>query len=434
MTAPAERLLADAGLARDEAGELRMGGVPLRVVASAVGTPTYVYHAGVIRDRYHALSAALADLPHTLCYAVKANSTAAVLRLLAGQGAGADIVSGGELERALRAGFPPERIVFSGVGKSEAELEAAVRAGLGQVNVESVEEAGLLAAVAARLGGEARVGLRVNPDVTTETHPYISTGKHGIKFGIPADQVGEAAARVTASPGLRLTGLAVHLGSQLLHAAPYAEALQRLLGLLPAVQQVAGGTVESLGLGGGLGIRYTGQEEALAPEAFAAAVAPAVRSTGLHLHLEPGRCLVGSAGVLLSRVLYRKHSGGRDFVIVDAAMNDLVRPSHYGAHHEIVPVGPPAAARARADVVGPICETGDFLALDRDLPDLAAGDLVAVLGAGAYGFAMSSQYNSRPRAAEVLVDGGRWGTCRARETVEDLVRGETATPLGGVTP
>lgn len=422
-------LLADAGMARRPDGQLCMDAVPLMGIAEAVGTPTYVYNAVVIRDRYRAFEAALADLPHTLCYAVKANSNLAVLRRFAELGAGADIVSGGELERALLAGFPPGRIVFSGVGKSDAELKAAIRAGVGQVNVESIEELGRLADLAGALAGAVRVGLRVNPDVTTETHPYISTGRNGIKFGVPADQVLEAAALVARSPGLELTGLAVHLGSQLLSTGPYREALDRLLALLPAVQQATGGTVTSLGLGGGIGIRYTGEESIISPAAFSAAVAPQLREAGLHLHLEPGRCLVGSAGILLTRVLYRKHSGGRDFVIVDAGMNDLVRPSHYGAHHEIVAAGAPRPGMLTVDVVGPICETGDFLALDRELPEVQPGDLLAVLGAGAYGFAMSSQYNTRPRAAEVLVDGARWAICRAREPAPDLWRGEVLNPF-----
>jgi len=431
MTARLQALLADAGLDRTLAGSLIMDGVPLDTIAAAAGTPTYVYRAAGIRDRYRALDRALEPIPHTLCYAVKANSTLAVLRLLADLGAGADIVSGGELERALAAGFAPERIVFSGVGKRPAELRAAVAAGLGQINVESMEELERLVAMAGSLDRPARIGLRVNPDVTTDTHPYISTGQHGIKFGVPADQVEDAARLVAATAGLRLTGLAVHLGSQLLSTAPYRAGLDRLLALLPAVQAAAGGSLESLGLGGGLGIRYTGEESVVSPEAFAAAILPGVRASGLHLHLEPGRCLVGSSGVLLCEVLYRKHAGGRDFVIVDAGMNDLVRPSHYGAYHEIVPLGSASPEVQRVDVVGPICETGDFLALDRDLPAVAAGDRLAILGAGAYGMAMSSQYNSRPRPAEVLVDGRRWGICRPRETTADLFRGEIATPFDG---
>lgn len=426
-------LLADAGLARADSGGLMAGTVSLAEIAAAVGTPVYVYHADVIEDRYRALTRALASVPHTLCYAIKANSNLAVLRFLAELGAGADIVSVGELSRALQAGFPADRIVFSGVGKRDDELRAAVAAGVGQVNAESLEELARLAAIVLETGATARVGLRVNPDVTTDTHPYISTGKNGIKFGVPADQVLQAASLVAGAPGLVLTGVAVHLGSQLLSPAPYREALDRLRAILPEVQAVAGGTVRSLGLGGGIGIRYTGSEEPLGPEAFAAEILPGVRAAGLHLHLEPGRYLVGSSGVLLTRVLYRKHSGGRDFVIVDAAMNDLLRPSLYQAHHAVVAVDAASPPTVRADVVGPICETGDFLALDREVPDLPAGSCLALLGAGAYGFSMSSQYNSRPRAAEVMVHGGRWGICRHRETLADLLRGEVASPLDGAT-
>ncbi len=431
MVEDTDRLLADAGLARSASGGLHAGGAGLAEIAAAVGTPTYVYHGDVIEARFRDLTLALSAVPHTLCYAIKANSTLAVLRLLAELGAGADIVSTGEMLRALRAGFHPERIVFSGVGKRDDELLAAMAAGIGQVNVESLEEVARLAQLAAGTGGAMRVGLRVNPDVTTDTHPYISTGKNGIKFGIPADQVVEAARLVAASPGLTLTGVAVHLGSQLLSTVPYAEALDRLLALLPGVQAAAGGTVTTLGLGGGIGIRYTGTEEPMGVADFAAAIVPGVQAAGLHLHLEPGRYLVGSSGVLLTRVLYRKHAGGRDFMIVDAAMNDLVRPSHYQAHHAIVAVDGATEARVTADVVGPICETGDFLALDRAVPDLPAGACLAVLGAGAYGFSMSSQYNSRPRAAEVLVRGGRWAVCRPRETPDDLMRGEMASPFDG---
>ena len=427
-----DALFADAGLMRGADGDLILDGVPLRAIAHRVGTPTYVYARGTIQARYRALDAALAGIPHTLCYAVKANSNLSVLRVLADLGAGADIVSGGELERALVAGFAPDRIVFSGVGKSRAELRRAAEAGVGQINAESVEELRLLAEVAHELGREVAVGLRVNPDVTTDTHPYIATGKHGIKFGIPADQVLDAARLVAASPHLVLTGLGVHLGSQLLSVQPYQEALSRLLAILPDVQESCGGTVHSIGLGGGIGIRYTGDESVLSPEAFAAAIMPAVQAAGLHLHLEPGRCLVGSAGVLLTEVLYRKHSGGREFVIVDAGMNDLVRPSHYHAHHEIVPVGAPRADLLVVDVVGPICETGDFMALERELPVIEAGELLAILGAGAYGFVMSSQYNTRGRAAEVLVAGGDWRVCRPRESAGEIMATERELLHDGV--
>lgn len=428
-----DALLADAGLGRDGAGELRLGEVSLRAIAASVGTPTYVYHADVMRERYRALDAALAGVPHTICYAVKANSNLAVLQQFAALGSGADIVSVGELERALAAGIPAGRIVFSGVGKSRQELRQAVLAGVGQVNVESIDELRLLGEVAGALGRRAAVGLRVNPDVTAETHPYIATGKHGIKFGIPADQVLAACRLVATAPHLTLTGIAVHLGSQLLSVRPYLEALDRLLALLPAVQEASGGTVHSIGLGGGIGIRYTGEEPVVAPEAFAAAIVPAVRAAGMRLHLEPGRCLVGSAGVLLTEVLYRKHAGGHDFLIVDAGMNDLVRPSHYQAHHEIMPVLRPRAETLVADVVGPICETGDFLALERELPVVEAGELLAILGAGAYGFTMSSQYNTRGRAAEVLVADGGWRVCRPRESAEEIMAPERALLDDGVT-
>lgn len=433
MTGGQVALFADAGLARGIDGDLVLHGVPLRTIARQVGTPTYVYASETIETRYRALDLALAGTPHTLCYAVKANSNLSVLRILAGLGAGADIVSGGELERSLAAGFSPDRIVFSGVGKSRAELRRAAEAGVGQVNAESVEELRLLAEVARDCARAVAVGLRVNPDVTTDTHPYIATGKHGIKFGIPADQVLDAARLIAASPYLVLTGIGVHLGSQLLSVQPYQEALDRLMAVLPGVQQACGGTVRSIGLGGGIGIRYTGDEPVLSPEDFAAAIVPTVRKAGLHLHLEPGRCLVGSAGVLLTEVLYRKHSGGRDFVIVDAGMNDLVRPSHYQAHHEIVPVGAPRAEALVVDVVGPICESGDFLALERTLPVVEAGDLLAILGAGAYGFVMSSQYNTRGRAAEVLVARGGWRICRPRESASEIMAPERELLHDGVT-
>ncbi len=424
MAGRQDALFADAGLTRGPDGGLVLDGVPLRAIAHHVGTPTYVYASGAIHARYRALDAALAAIPHTLCYAVKANSNLSVLRILAGLGAGADIVSGGELERCLAAGFAPDQIVFSGVGKSRGELARAIDVGVGQINVESVEELQVLATLAREADRDVAVGLRVNPDVTTDTHPYISTGKNGIKFGIPADQVLEAARLVAASPPLVLTGIGVHLGSQLLSVQPYREALERLLAMLPEVQEGCGGTVRSIGLGGGIGIRYTGDEPVLSPDAFAAAIVPAMQGTGMHLHLEPGRCLVGSAGLLLTEVLYRKHSGGRDFIIVDAGMNDLVRPSHYQAHHEIVPVGAPRPESLVVDVVGPICETGDFLALERELPVIEPGELLAILGAGAYGFVMSSQYNTRGRAAEVLVAGGGWRICRPRESAEDLMATE----------
>lgn len=419
-------LMEDAGLTR-ESGDLRMAGVSLDTVASQVGTPAYVYNAEAIRRQFQRLDTALAGVPHRICFAVKANGNLAVLRVLRDMDAGADIVSQGELHRVQAAGFDPERVVFSGVGKTREELEAAVGAGLGHVNLESLAELDLLAAVAQEAGREVGVGIRVNPDVTADTHPFISTGGRGIKFGIPADLVVEVARRVAATPGLRLTGLAMHLGSQLLDPTPYEKGLECLVSLVKGVRESGITTLETLDIGGGLGIRYAGAP-GMDPERFAAAVVPAVAPLGLTLMLEPGRFLVGSAGVLLTEVLYRKHSGGKEFVVVDAGMNDLVRPSHYQAYHEILELRAGGRPLEQVDVVGPVCETGDFMAIDRGLPGVVAGERLAILGAGAYGFVMASSYNSRPRPPEVLVDQGRWALVRPRETVEALHAGENPDP------
>jgi len=417
---------ADAGLDR-RGGTLVLGGVALGAIAREVGTPAYVYNAAAIRERYRALDESLDALPHRVCYAVKANSTLAVLRLLRDLGAGADIVSGGEMARALAAGFPADRIVFSGVGKGAGELRAAVRARLGHLNVESGEELHRLAEIADDEAADVAVGIRINPDVTTETHPYISTGKSGIKFGVPVDQVAAAAEFIAAHPRLRLTTLAMHLGSQLSDTDPFRQGISRLLELAGRLKADGRHAIQVLDIGGGLGIRYH-HEQAMDPERFAAAVVPLLAGTGYTVYLEPGRFLVGSAGVLLTEVLYRKHSGGKEFIVVDAGMNDLVRPSHYQAYHEIVPLDASDRPNIRADVVGPVCETGDFLALDREVPDVSAGDHLAVLGAGAYGFVMASNYNSRPRPAEVMVDGDRWWVARPRESLEQLYRGEHMGP------
>jgi diaminopimelate decarboxylase len=419
-------LLDDAGLSRN-GGTLHLGGVKLSRVAEAVGTPVYVYNAEVIRDRYRALDNAFAGIPHRICYAIKANSNLAVLRVLRDLGAGADIVSGGEMVRALKAGFPPERIVFSGVGKTPAELQAAVEAGIGHVHLESVEEMAELGAVAASLGRKMQVGIRVNPDVTASTHPFIATGQGGIKFGVPFDQVLDLALAIDRHQWLELDTIAMHLGSQLLDPGPYGEGVEKLLGLIGQMRAAGIGTLRSMDIGGGLGIRYQG-ESPLDPRRVAAVVAPLVQDSGLTLVLEPGRFLVGSAGVLLTSVLSRKHSGGKDLVIVDAGMNDLVRPSHYGAYHAITEVVAHGRPPLKMDVVGPVCETGDFLALDRELPGLERGNLLAVLGAGAYGFVMSSTYNTRPRPAEVLVDGARWALVRPRIREDEIFQHESVEP------
>jgi diaminopimelate decarboxylase len=418
-------LFTEAGLSRKR-GVLLLAGVSLPDVAQRVGTPAFVYNAESIRQRYHALDSALASIPHRICFAVKANSNLAVLRVLRELGAGADIVSSGEMARALAAGFTADKIVFSGVGKTGDELRAAVRAGIGHLNVESREELELLGRIAAAEKTPVQVGIRVNPDVTTDTHPYISTGKTGIKFGLPTDQVGPAAEYILRQPQLELTTLAMHLGSQIVDTEPFLEGIDRLIELVDRLRRLGVSTLRVLDIGGGLAIRYA-EERSMDPENFAAAVLPPLASTGLTVYLEPGRFLVGSAGLLLTRVLYRKHSGGKEFVVVDAGMNDLVRPSHYQAYHEIVELEEQRRPAVRADVVGPVCETGDFLALDRMLPGLESGDGLAVLGAGAYGFVMASNYNSRPRPPEIMVDGGEWWVARPRENINGLFESERSS-------
>jgi diaminopimelate decarboxylase len=404
-----------------------MRGIPLAVIAEECGSPTFVYDAETIRQRYRELDTAFGALPHRICYAVKANGNLAILRLLVRLGAGADIVSGGELLRALSAGIAPDAIVFSGVGKSDDELLAAIMSGVGHINVESLGELRRLAVLTDLHDHAVTVGIRINPDVTADTHPYISTGKGGLKFGVPRDQFTAALAIIDEVPRLRLGAIAMHLGSQLLDSAPYVAGIERLLELL-AVARTAGHAPNVLDIGGGLGIRYR-EEAPLEPAAWIAPLLSLLRGSGCSVQVAPGRYLVGSAGVLLTRVVYGKHSGGRDIAIVDAGMNDLIRPSLYKAWHEIVPVVPSTAARIPLDVVGPVCETGDFLALEREMSPVRDGDLLAVLGAGAYGFAMSSNYNSRARAAEVLVDAGRWAVVRPRERLTDLFRDEIADPF-----
>jgi diaminopimelate decarboxylase len=409
------------------AGVLGFDPALLRAIAERVGTPVYVYSANLIRAQYHALHDALRDLPHRICYSVKANANLGVLRVLRELGAGADIVSAGELRRALAAGFDPETVVFSGVGKTAAELEEAMRVGIGYLNIESPAELDVAIAVARRLGVRARLGIRVNPDVAAETHPYTKTGEKTAKFGVPYDEVVSLARRIAAEPRVTLRALAMHLGSQITDVEPYHRGTVKLLELVTAIRASGIGTLEALDVGGGLAVRYH-HERVPTPQAFAAAVGPLLAQAGLGLLCEPGRYLVANAGVLLTRVLYRKHAGGKEFVIVDAGMTDFVRPSHYQAHHEIVPLRDGACPEELVSVVGPVCESGDFLALDRKLPAVRPGDHLAVLGAGAYGFVMSSTYNQRPRPPEVLVEGDRYYVARQRETLDDLLRGEVLEP------
>ena len=425
-------LFDDAGLERGPDGTLRLGGVSLDTIARDVGTPAYVYHAGAIRQRYQALEQAFGAVAHEIHFAVKSNGSLAVLRLLKDLGAGADIVSGGELRRALRVGFGAKQVVFSGVGKSESELDAAIGARIGSINIESLEELAVIERLVGRRSVEypVRIGIRVNPDVAAETHPYITTGAGGIKFGVAVESVVALGRRIAANPRQTLVAVAMHLGSQLLDAAPFAAGARKLVALIDELREQGVRTIEAIDIGGGLGIRYR-DETPLTPADLAAIVTPLIAGRDLTLHLEPGRFLTGSAGVLLSRVLYRKRSGGKDFVIIDASMTDLVRPSHYQAYHAIVEVVSRGRESRVVDIVGPVCETGDFLALDRPLAQVEPGEFVAILCAGAYGSVMASNYNTRPRAPEVLIDRGRYAVIRARETVEDLFRGESLNPFDG---
>ncbi len=405
-------------------GQLLAEGVSLDQIARQVGTPTYVYSQATLTRHFQAFSQAFDGLDTLICFAVKANTNRAVMGIFASLGGGADIVSGGELYRALAAGVQPERIVYSGVGKSEAEMEAALKAGILMFNLESVQELAVLDQVAGRLGVKAPVSLRVNPDVDAQTHPKITTGLAKNKFGLDVELAREQYRVMAGLKNLAVKGVSCHIGSQLTDVRPFADALERLAALIEGLRQ-DGQELQVLDLGGGLGITYN-DEEPPNPAQYAAALKETVGRLGLKLVLEPGRVLVGNAGLLLSRVLYTKQTPAKRFIIVDAGMNDLIRPSFYDSYHGIWPVRQQAGRETViADVVGPICETGDFLARERELPAFERGELMAVMSAGAYGFAMSSNYNSRPRAAEVLVNKDRYAVVRQRESYEDLCRGES---------
>ncbi|HEY0972391.1 MAG TPA: diaminopimelate decarboxylase [Gemmatimonadales bacterium] len=411
-----------------EGEALACEGVSLTRLAEAVGTPAFVYSAGALRQRYADLSGALAGVRHRVHYSVKANGNLALLKLLRQMGAGVDIVSAGELHRALLAGFVGRDIVFSGVGKTEEEIELAIRAEVLFFNVESEGELELIARVAGRLGRVAPVALRVNPEVDVETpHEYTRTGGRGHKFGIPYDEVYDLARRAMRMPEVSLVGLDMHIGSHLTSLAPFRHGVRRLMELLGRVRAAGADQLRWLDLGGGMGVRYAPGDPELDLEAFGALVRAAGAESGLDIVLEPGRFLVANAGILLTRVLYRKRSGGTNFVITDAGMTELIRPSHYQAYHGVEPVAPRAGGEL-VDVVGPICESGDFLAHGRDIGDVQPGDLVVVHSAGAYGYVMASNYNARRRPAEVLVDGDRFAVVTRRETFEDLTRLETVEP------
>ncbi len=380
----------------------------------------------MIRARLHAFAHAFQSVPYTLCYSVKANSTLAILRVVSREGAGFDVVSGGELQRVLRASRKAaSKVVFSGVGKTAAEMELALRSGILLFNIESASELTLLAATAAKLKKRAPVAVRVNPDVSAKTHPYISTGLHEHKFGVPIPEALTLYAEAAKQPYLKVAGVSVHIGSQITDVDTFQEALERVADLVRDLRH-QGHAIRYIDAGGGLGISYEGVQENFKNQitAYAKAVLSPLRSLKLHLLLEPGRSIVGPAGVLLTRVLYRKTNNHKRFLIVDAAMNDLVRPSLYSAYHEIVPVHRESGATEVTDVVGPICETGDFFARDRKLPQVNERDLLAVLDVGAYGAVLGSNYNTRGRAAEVLVDGANAKVIRLRESFEDQMRME----------
>jgi diaminopimelate decarboxylase len=407
--------------------ELYCEAVPLARIAEEVGTPVYVYSRGELERAYRAFDAALDGIPHRVCYAVKANSSLGILGVLVGLGAGADIVSAGELVRWVRAGGDPGKVVFSGVGKSADEITAALDAGIACFNVESAEELDAIDQLARAAGQRARIALRVNPDVDPQTHPYISTGLKQNKFGVGMSEVRALLGRARGLAGLEIVGVDCHIGSQLTKTSPFTDAIARLVAL---VHELAddGIRIEHLDIGGGLGIDY-GKGDAPPPSpadygaAVRAALAP-LAALGVTLVTEPGRVVVGRAGALVTRVLYRKRNEAKHFTIVDAAMNDLMRPALYGSFHPMQAVAGPGRPPITTDVVGPICETGDFFARDRELPELAPGELLWIGAAGAYGSAMASNYNTRPRAPEVLVTGDRYTVIRDRETYDQLLAGE----------
>lgn len=398
--------------------------VELEQIARSAGTPVYVYSATAIRERYRRYDSAFGSVPHEIFYAVKANSNLSVLRLLAAEGAGFDIVSGGELFRVLRAGGHPEKVVFSGVGKTRDEVEYALQSGIHSFNCESESELALIDSIASRLGKKARVAMRVNPHVDAQTHPYISTGLRDHKFGIDIAVVEDVYVRAMAAfPHLELEGVSCHIGSQLLDTTPLQEALDAVLALVERLR-ANGVPIRHLDLGGGLGVPYKPNQQEPDVTAHIEQVCARCQSHDLKLMMEPGRSIVGPAGALVSRVLYRKSTETKEFIVVDAAMNDLIRPALYQAHHEIIPLRAHAPGTVTADVVGPVCESGDFFARDREMANVLPGDFLAICTAGAYGFVLASNYNTRPRAAEVLVEGESWKMVRVRETYEDLIRGE----------
>ncbi len=405
-------------------GKLFCENVSLEVLAERFATPLYVYSRGTIVENFSAFHRHLEGILSLVCYSVKANSSLGILSLLRRQGAGFDIVSGGELARVLKAGANPGRIVYSGVGKTREEIYAGLEAGILMFNVESAGEMDVVASCARALGRRAPIAFRINPDVEAETHPYISTGQTIHKFGVPKREAFSLYHQAAESQDLQVVGIACHIGSQILDTSPFLAAFDEIKELADKLR-ADGVDIGILDLGGGYGIQYA-DETPLDVGNLAKEISARLAGSPYRLALEPGRSIVGNAGLLLTRVLYVKRNSIKNFIVVDSGMNDLVRPALYGSFHEIVPVsGPPSRCELHADIVGPICETGDFLAQNREMPEVAPGDLLAVLTAGAYGYVLASNYNTRPRPAEVLVEGNEANLLRRRETVEELMRGET---------
>jgi diaminopimelate decarboxylase len=392
-------------------------------IADKVGTPFYLYSRNTLANHFNAVDKAFAEIPHFVCFSVKANSNVAILRLLASEGAGADVVSGGEIYRALKAGIDPKKIVYAGLGKTAPEIEFALKEGVLMLNVESSQELMLINEIANRLDLQAPIALRVNPDIDAKTHPYIATGLRTSKFGIPLAQSMAEYEVAHKLPGLNPIGVHQHIGSQILESGPFESSLRKITNLANSLK-LLGMDIRFINIGGGFGIKYT-EEEPPTPDQFAGAITPLLKESGCTAILETGRMISGNSGILVTKVLYNKQGEEKRFIVVDAGMNDLLRPSLYQAVHRITPVVERADAdEVTADVVGPICESADFLALDRKMPNVAQGELLAVFTAGAYGFTMSSNYNSRPRAPEILVSGRKAYLIRRRETYEDLIRGE----------
>jgi len=405
-------------------GSLCCEQISLTEVANEFGTPAYVYSAAAIRGRYREYENALAGLAHRICFAVKANSNLAVLSLLAAEGAGFDIVSGGELYRVLAAGGRPERVVFSGVGKTEPEIRYALEQGIHSFNCESAAELETISKLAQMMGRTASIAIRVNPDVDAVTHPYISTGLREHKFGVDIHAAEAIYLEAAKLPGIEPEGVSCHIGSQLLAVEPLLEAADKMLALVEVLRR-RGVLIRFLDLGGGLGVSYRSTDHPASIGSFLGRLREKVGRLDLEIFVEPGRSIVAEAGVLLSRVILVKQNGGKGFVVLDAGMNDLIRPALYQAYHEIVPLEEGAGRKQiKVDVVGPVCETGDFFARERDVAELGAGDLVAISTAGAYGFVLASNYNSRPRPCELLIEGDRIHVARRRETFADLIRGE----------